>query len=415
MSAAGLSALEASRASLRLCAGCHDRCLSATGEVVVSGDQSLALSRLAGMLLRVVDGADWSAGAAAGLFHGAADDSQDEVCIHRVSGHSPWPWMVAGRAKAIRTGVAPEVIGRAIASIREHGNLWGHPEKVPPAEAPTIGDGRGAALGTGGTGGSSDPGAILLHEAITRRESPGSPGSQRLLLERCGLTVRELPVVSTGAVELELGLLEEAERAARETLARLEAAGPGTVVSADPHSVWMLRQGIELLGINAVEHARPAGGGTGRQVEHLAAVLWRHLDPGGTAGTVAIDRDDGSIGVRQGAGSVVYHDAGLLARRSGLVAEPRLLLGLAPGIVIHEARTHGRTARSEGGAPAALGDALAMEVARMRHAELLASGADRVLTASPVALAALRAAGGPTAAADLFEFLDTHLSEGRRP
>jgi Fe-S oxidoreductase len=211
----------------------------------------------------------------------------------------------------------------------------------------------------------------------------------------------ERPIGSSGALELELGLVEEARAAATAAGVRIGALGlgdaPGPVlVSADPHLAWMLGEGVRELGLPPVA-----------RVDHLATVL---ADPAGSPPPAGSGLSAGpplSAGASSGSRrAIAYHDPGVLARRLDVHAAPRRLLDACRAFERREARTAGRLARSDGGLPAALGEPTALGVARLRLAELRSTGAELVVTASPVALMALRAGGGPDAAQDLFVVLD---------
>lgn len=366
------------RDALRRCAGCHDQCLGVTGEVVATGDQSLALSRLAAMVLRLADGVSpWSPAAAARLFVGAADDIADEVCIHRESGHRVTPWLRQARARSLHVGMAPELIRSARDAAAATGNIWGLEESLSPplADGPTS--------------------IVLLHEA-TGRLVEGDIPAQHRLIGRMGRRAGDLALSSSGALELELGMFDEARAAAKAALRRIRELGrtngdATTYTSADPHLVWMLTAGVTHLGL------APVPG-----LEHLSVVLRRAVS-GPTSG-----------GSARGARTVVYHDTGILGRRLDVIGPPRDLLDAA-GLARREARTSLRLARSDGGLPAALGEPVAMEVARLRLEELRATGAETVVVAGPIASLALRSAiraDDAIAVQDLFVLLDALTDEG---
>ncbi len=363
---------------LRRCAGCHDQCLGVTGEVVESGDQSLALSRLAAMVLRLGNGVSaWSPGAGARLFVSAVDDLADEVCIHRASGQRVAPWHRDARAQAVRTGMAPEFVMTAQAATHACGNIWGLRETLPPVQP------------------HGPVSVVLLHEATTRHADARSVEAQSRLIARAGWTACDTALASSGALELELGLVQEARAAAVAALERIRAVEAElddgtTFASADPHLVWMLTQGVSQFGLAPMQ-----------RLEHLADVL----------GAAGLRRPLSALGEERR--SVVYHDPGILARRLGVLEAPRRLLDEA-GLERREARTSGRLARSEGGLPAALREPTAVEVARLRVTELGATKADLIVTSGPVALMALRAGDAGATAQDLFILLD-ELARSERP
>ena len=356
--------------------------MAATGELIATGDQSLAISRIAALALRLADGGSaWTTAAAARFFHSALDDAQREVCIRRDEGHRIEPWLMAGRAEAVTMGLAPAHVRAAQAAIAATGSVWGLRETIPPVVIPRDAD------------------VVLVHEATERSLTPGSVPAARRLLEATGLTVADLPIVSSGVAELELGLVDDARRAATAAMGRVGPGGDVPLVGGDPPLVAMLRAG-------GADPDRPFVG----RIEHVLAIL-RDRNGARSPGRGAAPAGDTDRQGPQPAGSVVVHDPGLLSRRLGLAGAVRDLLAGLADVTVSEAPTFGRSARSDGGIPAALGDPVGVAVARMRVEELGRARATSIITVGPVACAALRVGGG-TRIGDLVTFLDEHRTGG---
>ena len=339
------------------CAGCHDQCLAATAEAAASGDQTLVVSRVATLGLRLLDGRmEWSAETVAPLFRGLNDGIQAEVCIFRTEGHRIEPYLRALRAEAVRRGLAPGHVRAAQDLIRESGNVLG--VSVPPSEPPS-------------------PGTVtLLHDAATTALDPRAASAACGLLARAGIETTALWVSSCGAIEADLGLVDESERATAAMVDAITGAAPSMVVSSDP---VLVARAQEVL----------AGPGWTAPILHLAQVL-------DAAGMAFAPRH-----VR-----VTVHDPGALARPLDASTVVRRLLGRVAGLELREPVNTGRLAASDGPLGPYPDAGAAEAIARRRMDELRRTGADMVVTSSPYSLANLRGVADGMQVEDLAVFLD---------
>jgi Fe-S oxidoreductase len=358
------SLLTAHRDGLLLCAACHDQCLSWTPELVASGDQALAVSRVAGALLRVESGADaWDAELADLVFHGLGDGLQEEVCIFRDAGQRIEPYRRAARAEALFQRLVPAGVLAIAERVRATGNVFGVARDWIGSEAAA----------------SSDA-PIVVHDAATPALADGIDDACLRLVAAVGLPPGMARLASCGVIEYGLGLDTEARAAAEASARIIESLGRGPVVTADPALALMLRATYPVLGLDL-----------GRPVLHAAEYLAERTDRLGPFRACPI--------------RVVFHDPGLLARGLGVVEAPRRLLALVPDLELAEPATSGRLAVSDGPlVDIGLGET--REIAQHRLDELTATRAAAIVTSSPHSLANLRALDPGIPVHDLFEFLD---------
>jgi Fe-S oxidoreductase len=343
------------------CAGCHDQCLAATAEAVAGADQSLVVSRVATLGIRLLDGRmPWAPDTAAPLFATLLDGSQAEVCLFRSDGHRIEPWVRAMRAEAIGRGLAPAHVDTAAAAWRASGNVFG--AAVPPS----------APSGPGGT--------LLLHDAATLVHDPGAVPAALRLLERAGHAPAEAWIPSCGAPEADLGLSAEADDARARLVEAVAIAAPARIVSTDPTLVAAARAAFatRLPGI---------------PVLHLAEAL-RDADPG----------------YRERPVRLTVHDPGALARDLGAAPAVRAALRRVPGLTVLEPVTTGRLAAGDGSLGPAADEVLADSVARRRVEELERTGADAIVTSSPYSLGNLRRVTSALPIHSLATFLDAALT-----
>jgi len=88
---------------------------------------------------------------------------------------------------------------------------------------------------------------------------------------------------------------------------------------------------------------------------------------------------------------VTYHDPCDLGRNSGILDEPRYVLGSIPGLELVELAESGRYASccGSGGDLLASNQELALEIARRKVDEVVATGAETVVTACPSCVRAI--------------------------
>lgn len=349
--------------ALARCAFCHDQCMSATAEVVATGDQSLVLSRVAN-LIRLADGdrVAWSPELARRLFYDLVDERQFEYCIAKKENHHPEPFLRAARAEAVRRNLAPASVMAVAEQIRRTGNVFGEVEQLPTPTPPAVG------------------GPILVHDAAARLLTPGALTAARALLAAVGPAPGELAIPSGGMVEFDLGLADQARAAAEQTCRTLATLPEGPLVTTDPVLALALRKFYPDWGL-----------GVNRPVLHIS----EHL-----AGQA-----EALPGFRPQTVTAVYHDPGALARGLGAVAPPRALLARVPGLKLVEPITTGVRAASDGPLRGYPDEAVAATISRERFAELRATGAGIIITSSPYSVANLAAVSDGTPVIDLVEFL----------
>ena len=338
------------------CAGCHDQCLTATAEAAATGDQTYVVSRVASLGLRLLDGRmRWSAEAVAPLFMGLNDGIQAEVCVFRADGHRIEPYLRALRAEAVRRGFAPDHVRVAQDRIRTTGSVFGVP--IPPSDPPKAGA------------------VVLLHDAATAALNPGALGATRALLRRAGIEPFASWIPSTGAVEADLGLVDESLRATTTMVDAIAATAPSMIVSSDPVLVARAR---DVLG--SQDGSVP--------VVHVAQ---------------ALDATDLAFAARSI--SVAVHDSGALGRSLDASGAVRRVLGRVTGLELREPVNSGRLAASDGPAGPYPDASVAEAIAHRRMDELRRTDADMIITSSPYSLANLREVAGETRVADLVVFL----------
>ena len=345
------------------CAYCHDQCMAGTPELRATGDQSMAVSRVAS-LLRSTWLADqpWDHDIAERCFLGLDDGLQFEYCIYRAEGQRIEPYLRRARREAVETGFAPASVERLRRQLTATGNVFGIDE--------TLGEPVMSVPGA----------AILVHDAASRFLMPEGLEAARNLLRIVDGHVAEVAVASCGAVEKDFGLWDLGQQASERMVAQLRALPSGPLVAIDATVVLALREGVRTPGL-----------GTGRTVLHLSEYLARHPrlpDP-----------------VHRADISVVYHDSGPLARGLGIVDEPRTLLRTIVDGGLLEATPTGRRASSDGPLAGYPRPDIALGMAQIRVSELVATGADCIVAACPYSLRNLRAAGPSVPVLDLWALL----------
>lgn len=349
--------------ALARCAFCHDQCMSATAEVVVTGDQSLVLSRVANLIRLADEGrVEWSPDLARRLFYGLNDELQFQYCLAMKENHHPEPFLRAARAEAVQRNLAPASVMAVAEHLRRTGNLFGESEQLPLPVAPAAG------------------GPILLHDAAARLLTPGALTAARELLKAVGPTPGEVAVPSGGMVEFDLGLADLARAAAVQTCEALAGLPEGPVVTTDPVLALALRMFYPQLGLTV-----------NRPVLHISEYLAAHAEA--------------LPAFRPQAATVVYHDPGVLARGLDVVAPPRTLLARVPGLKLVEPVRTGVRAFSDGPLRGYPDKEVAGAISAERFAELRETGAGVIVTSSPYSLVNLAAVSDGTPVIDLVEFL----------
>lgn len=349
--------------ALSRCSYCHDQCMSASAEVVATGDQSLLLSRIATMIQMMESGMlPWNEKNATRLFYNLNDGLTHQFCIRAKEGHRYERFLQGARAEAVRRGLAPASVKAVAANLQATENAFGLADLRTPCRTP-----------------ASPEAPLLIHDAAARLLTPGAITSGHLLLEAMGAAPGELAVASCGAVEWELGLTDQAVAAARQLLEALPD-GTGPLVTTDPVLACALTDLYPRLGLQVK-----------RPVLHISQYL------AGQTSVLPL--------VRPWPVLAVFHDPGALSRGLGVVAEVRHLLSLVPGLRLTEPASFGQKAGSDGplaGYPSA---DLVIAIARSRMAELKATGAAVIISASPYSTANLSQVPGALPVIDLTQAL----------
>lgn len=192
------------------CISCHDQCMSASSEVVVTGRQDLVMSRVANVARSLMwDAAVLEPAAAQAVFYTMLSGAQADACVHRDRSQLVGPFVRYARARAVEAGLGGAWIRSAERSLIDSANETGV-EETPlgsPVES-TMSDERQEA-------------AVLVHGAASRRFAPGSVAAARALLAEWGYRVIDCPIASFGRVEADLGLEPLARQRASEAHHRL--------------------------------------------------------------------------------------------------------------------------------------------------------------------------------------------------
>lgn len=348
------------------CAFCHDQCMSATAEVVATGDQRLVVSRVAALAMLLDSGfLPWTRSAGELLFYGLNDGLQREFCIFAGEGQRIEPYIRRLRAGAVGRGLAPEAVKAAELRVRQTGNVFGREEDIA---SPRIG-----------------PSEILfVHDAATRALNPEVVPSALALIQAFGLGAQELAVASGGLVELEIGYPALARQAAERAAGVINDLHPSAVVTTDPVLAYAFRFAYPYLGV-PIESP----------VLHISEFLERGETPR----------------FRQTATSVVYQDPGALARGLRVVDAPRRLLGAVPGLGLREAIATGSRAASDGPLAVYPDEVVSRLIASSRLRQLCQTGAELVVTASPYSYANLSAVAKGFPILDICSLLAATLAD----
>ena len=349
------------------CSFCHDQCMSASPEAVFSGNQRHVVSRVANRIRRLHSKElDWTTEEAWGLYGGLTSGLQAQYCIYLDGSQRIEPYLYGARQEAVDFGVAPASVAAYAESVALSGSelgtgsaLWGS----PPVNVPT---------GDGSSVRSGQLNARLVGGQAARVLDPEGWTAALLLL---GEGTAVVAVGSSGYLEYTLGLRQLARRAARQAAEAIDGTpGAGPLVTTDPALAFAARYFWSDLGVlpeypvvTMVEYLADLCSGTGVLV------------PGRWKGPEKVPK------------VVTYHDAGVLARGLGVTDAPRRLLAQT-GVTLAEPYTSGARAGDDGAYPGYPFPEIAARTSAARAEELEATGAEVIVTASPWALANLRAA-----------------------
>ncbi len=351
---------------LERCAFCHDQCMSASPEVIASSEQALIRSRLATLLMMLQGGKwEWSGNAANRLFYALNDGIQFHYCIRaKKENQHTEPYIRAARAEAVDRGLAPASVKEAAERFGRTGNLFGMDAQAAVS----------APVGTA---------PLLVYDAGTLARAPGAIDAARRLVKLVDDHAGEAVIASCGFVEFDLGLAEQAERAARAAHAQLEAIpGEGPIVTPDPVLAYALNVFYPQWGL-----------ALSRPVLHVSQYLADHAE---------------KLPFSKAPVTVTYHDDWALARGLGEMEAPRKLLAAAGAAIFEPVNTREK-AESDGPLAAYPDGELAKEIASLRYEELAETGADWIITASPYGRANLGAVEDDIPVEDLCEFLASRL------
>jgi hypothetical protein len=353
--------------ALSRCAFCHDQCMSASPEAVFSGNQRHVVSRVANRIRRLhAKQLAWSAEEASALYGGLTSGLQAQYCIYIDGSQRIEPYLYAARQEAVDHGVAPASVATYAENVASSGGELG--ANGPLVDSPAL----NAATGNGSSvrAGRSNP--RLVGGQAARELDPDGWRAAWLLL---GEGTAVVAVGSSGYLEYSLGLRELARRAARAAADAIEGAvGAGPLVTTDPALAFAARFFWPHLGVLA---------------EYPVLTMVEYLD-GRRSGTSA-PAPVAPEGPGKAPKVVTYHDPGTLARGLGVTDAPRRLLVRA-GATLVEPHTTGARAGDDGAYPGYPFPEIAARASAARAEELELTGAEVIVTASPWALANLRAA-----------------------
>lgn len=268
-----------------------------------------------------------------------------------------------------------------VANLRATGNPWGERaedsagEPVPAAAA------------------APQDGRPLLFAGCSMRWSPGGRrmlGMIRTLLDRAGIehTFLGAGEPPCGCFELNLGLKRAFPRIAEKTIGRLNGLAPSKIIAAGPSC-----QGVFAKDYMDAGDLEP-------ETTHATAVILEALSDGRLRPAASAEP------VR-----VTYHDPCSLGRGSGVFEPPREILRRLPGVDLVEMRRARAEALCCGSGPGMreINPDFAAFTARERAREIVASGAQAVVTACPACVESLRSAldeaGSPIEVLDLYGFV----------
>ncbi|ACZ43349.1 protein of unknown function DUF224 cysteine-rich region domain protein [Thermobaculum terrenum ATCC BAA-798] len=359
--------LERYREAIRRNAMAHEQELFATPEVWALGSHAHTVSRRALLLWLVLTGhMDWSRELGDVLYAALTDGAQCAFSVYRYSEEGcpeETPYLRAARAELVRRGLAPEYVERAREAYLSEGTPWGKLERwTAPGEV------------------------VLLVDASTLALSPEVAEACRRVAQRVRPEVGLLAGVTTGYELYDLGLWDEAERAAREVAGGLQALGARLVVADSAEAAYALRRICPELGVEL-----------GCEVVHVSQWLcglgdglppWRYE------------------------GVVTLHDSSRLGRGLGVYDPPRELIRRT-GAQLRELRYHREQALPSGPTFGYPYPEAVEAIARRRLVEVLETGVEAVITTSPYARRNLRlvAPGAELRVLDLVEWLQ-HCWEG---
>ena len=350
------------------CTFCHDQCMSATPEAIFTGNQRHVVSRVANRIRQLhAQELGWTTEESRALFGGLTSGLQGQYCIYLDGSQRIEPYLYEARREAVERGLAPAEVASYAENVQATGNELGTPSSPLTARPSWNGTSEDGAPTRGA------PVTVRLVGGQAARElDPDGWGAALLLLGQGAVAVA---LGSSGYVEYTLGLRDLARRAARRAARALEETPPaGPLVTTDPALAFAARSFWPSLGVTLtspvvtmVEYLEGRLSGTGA----LACSSWEGPD--------------------KPTGAVTYHDPGVLARGLGVTEAPRRLLART-GATLAEPYASGARAGDDGAYPGYPFPEVAARVSSARAEELEATGANVVVTASPWALANLRAA-----------------------
>jgi Fe-S oxidoreductase len=325
-------------------------------------------------LSRIDDGlASWDADLASKLFASTLDGLCSELC--------EFDWredlvVQAGRAEAVRAGVAPDSVRRA-AQRRSEGDGTAFP--AAPIAADRL-DREGAEI-------------LFLTGLDARARAPETISATGAILDHLGCDWTAMSVEPDAGIDLwELGYDESATRAAERFSAAIARLGPTRIVTGSSRVARALREPL------------PAEISVAAEVEHLSEFL---------ASRVSAPEDTGAS-TEVVFGTIAYHDPCALGRRLGVYDEPRAVIGKIAGAAPVEF-FHCRAIAEccgDGGLLPEIDPGLASRLADAQLARL-PEGVDTLVTACPGCKAQLagaaHAAGHRVVVTDLSELVADRL------
>jgi Fe-S oxidoreductase len=307
-------------------------------------------------LSRIDDGlASWDDDLATKLYQSTLDGLCSELC--------EFDWredlvVQAGRAEAVRAGVAPAAALQAAErrSAEASGTF-----AAPPVAADRL-DRTSAEI-------------LFLTGLDARQRAPETISATAAILDHLGCDWTAMSVESDPGIDLwELGQNEAAAAAADRFSAAVARLGPTRIVTGSSRVARALREPL------------PASLAVGVEVEHLSEFL---------ASRVSAPEDTGAL-EEAGTGVVAYHDPCSLGRRLGVYDEPRAVIekitGAAPFEFFHSRAV--AECCGDGGLLPEIDPALAERLAAAQLARL-PEGVDTLVTACPGCKAQLAGAAEP--------------------
>ncbi len=334
------------------CRICHDQCLVATSEAIVSGRQTLATSRKALLISEVQKGRlDWSPATIAAMYSALSSGVQHEFCVH-FGDPGGWPdetpYVRAARRDIVRAGRAPEQARSVLAAWKQSGNPYGLVDSQAAATAP-----------------GSQSRTVLFADAASRNWIGGLHDSLSSIVGVLAPPPRIVSAGSSGFELLDLGYVDEAGAAFGLLAHQLQ--GIDLVVSDSPEAVWMVNEG-----------QRWVGGCVTAKALHLLPYLLSVAKPHSQLALMPTLAGEKVRGRR-----VTYHDPSYLSRYGhGSEAAREIVRDVLKGQLV-EMMYNGRKAMPAGPYLGFPDDREAVEIGARRIEEAVATGGEILLTASP--------------------------------